>query len=192
MKKAVISLLGCIVSAVIVIRYFNPDFSWFAEASGDDASSNMADMSQPLPHAVMPSADGEWVDFASYKGKVVLINFWTTWCSGCRDEIPQLIKLQNGFQDKGFTVVAVAIDDQGEESVKSFVDTERFTVDGGSSAINFPVLMGRDELSRNMGFEGGLPASVLVSREGREVKIIRGPMHEKEVIRAIKRLLRAP
>ena len=189
MKKALISLLGCIVSAIISIRYFQPDFSWFAEASGDDAS-NMADISQPVPHAVMPSTDGEWVNFASFKGKVVLINFWTTWCSGCRDEMPQLIKLQNDLQDKGFTVVAVAIDDEGEESVKSFVDTERFTVDGASAAINFPVLMGRDELSRSMGFEGGLPASVLVNRDGQEVKIIRGPMHTKEVLRAIKRLLR--
>jgi thiol-disulfide isomerase/thioredoxin len=188
MKKVLPFFIGSILCLAFAIRYFQPDFSWFTEAAEDDAS-NMAEMSQPLPHAIMPAVDGKWVDFESYKGKVLLINFWTTWCSGCRAEIAELIKLQKEFQTKGFTVVAVAIDDEGEESVKTFVETERFDVDGASTAINFPVLMGHEELSRRMGFEGGLPASVLVTRDAEEVKIIRGPMHAKEVVRAIKHLL---
>jgi thiol-disulfide isomerase/thioredoxin len=189
MKKALPFFVGSIICLFVAIRYFQPDFSWFTLALDDEASSNMAEMNQPFPHAVMPSVDGNWVDFENYKGKVVLINFFTTWCSGCRDEMHELIKLQKEFRSEGFTVVAVAVDDQGEESVDAFVKTERFTVDGTSAAIDFPVLMGHDELSRKMGFEGGLPASVLVTREGQEVKIIRGPLHIKEVSKAIKRLL---
>jgi thiol-disulfide isomerase/thioredoxin len=187
MKKAQFSFIGLIVCLVVAFRYFQPDFSSLMPASDDE--SNMAEINRPVPHAVMPEVDGDWVDFERFKGKVVLINFFTTWCSGCRDEMPELIKLQKEFRAKGFTVVAVAIDDEGEESVETFVKTEQFDVDGASEAINFPVLMGRDELSRKIGFEGGLPASVLVTREGKEVKIIRGPMHVNGVTRAIKRLL---
>jgi thiol-disulfide isomerase/thioredoxin len=189
MKKALPFLIGSIICIAIAVRYFQPDFSWFTLASEDDASSNMADLSQPLPHAVMPTPNGEWVDFERYKGSVVLINFWTTWCPGCRDEMPELIRLQKEFEAEGFTVVAVAIDDEGEVPVKTYVETERFNVDGANSAINFPVLMGHDELSRKLGFEGGLPTSVLVTRDGKEVKVIRGPIHPEEVPRAIKRLL---
>ena len=87
---------------------------------------------------------------------MVLINFWTTWCPGCRDEIPELIRLQLEFESKGFTVVAIAVDDEG---------------------------------ARELGFEGGLPASIRVTRDAREVKIIRGPFKAQEVSRAIKHLL---
>jgi len=188
MKKAIAFFSVSILCAALAIRYFRPDFSWFAEASGED-SSNVADMNQPMPHAVMPAADDNWVDLESYKGKVVLINFWTTWCPGCRDEMPELIRLQQEFESKGFTIVAIAVDDEGEESVKTYVRTEQFNVDGTLMPINFPVLLGYDELARKLGFEGGLPASILVTRDAREVKIIRGPFKAQEVSRAIKRLL---
>jgi len=170
------------------VRYFRPDFSWFSEAFADD-SSNIADMNQPMPHAVLPAVDADWVDMERYKGKVVLISFWTTWCPACRDEMPELIKLQQKLGPKGFTVVAVSVDDQGEESVETFVQTEHFPVDGSSVTINFPVLLGNQEIAQKLGFEGGLPVSVLVTRDAKEVKIIRGPFNPEEVSRAIKHLL---
>jgi len=173
---------------VVSLLYFRPDFSWFAEAFAGD-SSNIADMNQPMPHVALAAAGGGWVDMESYKGKVVLISFWTAWCPGCRDEMPELIKLQQNLGSKGFTVVAVSVDDQGEESIESFVQTEHFPVDGASATINFPVLLGSDEIARKLGYEGGLPTSVLVSRDAKEVKIIRGPFNAQEVSRAIKHLL---
>jgi thiol-disulfide isomerase/thioredoxin len=188
MKKALPLFLLSAACIALAFYYFRPDISWLTEASGDD-SSNIADMDQLLPHAVMPALDGDWVNLESYKGNVVLINFWTTWCSGCRDEMPELIRLQNQFASKGFQVVAIAVDDEGGESVKDFVQTEQFPGDGASSKINFPVLLGHDELTRKMGFEGGLPASVLVTRDGHEVKIIRGPANAKELSPLIKHLL---
>ena len=187
MKKLLWLVVLSIIS-VVAVRYFDPDFSWFAEALGND-STNIADMNQPMPHTVLPSVDEGWVDMESYKGKVVLLSFWTTWCPGCRDEMPELIKLQQKFGPKGFTVVAVSVDNQGEESIETFVQTEHFPVDGSSATINFPVLLGNDEIARKLGFEGGLPASVLVTRDAQEVKIIRGPFNPQDVSRAIKHLL---
>jgi thiol-disulfide isomerase/thioredoxin len=187
MKKSLLFFIITII-CVVALRYFRPDFSWFAEAFGDD-SSNIADMNQPMPHAALPAVDEGWVDMESYKGKVVLISFWTTWCPACRDEMPELIKLQQKLGPKGFTVVAVSVDDQGEESVETFVQTEHFSVDGSSATINFPVLLGNEEIAQKLGFEGGLPASVLVTRDAQEVKIIRGPFNPQEVSKAIKHLL---
>ncbi len=184
MKKWPFFLIISIIGVVVALRYFGPDLSSF----GDD-SSNIADMDQPMPHVVLPAVDQDWVDMDSFKGKVVLISFWTTWCPGCRDEMPDLIKLQQKFGSKGFTVVAVSVDDQGEESVKTFVETEHFPVDGSPTAINFPVLLGDEETAGKLGFEGGLPASVLVTRDAQEVKIIRGPFKLEEVSKAIKHLL---
>jgi cytochrome c biogenesis protein CcmG/thiol:disulfide interchange protein DsbE len=187
LKKLLLFFISALI-CVVALRYFRPDFSWFTEAFAAD-SSNIADMDQAMPHAVLPTVDEGWVDMESYRGKVVLISFWTTWCPGCRDEMPELIKLQQKFGSKGFTVVAVSVDDQGEESVENFVQTEHFPVDGSSATINFPVLLGNGEIAQKLGFEGGLPASVLVTRDAKEVKIIRGPLKAQEVSRAIKHLL---
>ncbi len=187
MKKSLLFFIISII-CVVTLRYFRPDFSWFVDAFADD-SSNIADMNQPMPHVVLPAVDEGWVDMESYKGKVVLVSFWTTWCPGCRDEMPELIKLQQKFGSKGFTVVAVSVDDKGEESVENFVQTEHFPVDGSSATINFPVLLGNEEIVQKLGFEGGLPASVLVTRDAKEVTIIRGPLKAQEVSKAIKHLL---
>lgn len=188
MKKASTLFILSILCVAVAFRYFRPDPSWLAWVSGEDSSS-IADMDQAMPHTVLPAMDENWVNLESFKGKVVLISFWTTWCPGCRDEMPELIKLQQKFGSKGFTVVAIAVDDEGEESVKTFVQTEHFPVDGLPTAINFPVLLGHEEIARKLGFEGGLPASVLVTRDAREVKIIRGNFNAQEVSKAIKQLL---
>ena len=188
MKKALPFFLVSILFLVVAIRYFRPDTSEVAEASDDEAYT-IADIDQSIPHAVLPAVDGDWTDMASYKGKVLLINFWATWCPPCRQEVPELIKLQSEFASQGFTVVGIAVDDQGDESVKTFVQTKHFRVDGSSASINFPVLLGRDEVSREFGFQGELPTSILVTRDGTEVKIIRGPLKAKELSSVIRRLL---
>lgn len=188
MRKALVFILLAGVCGGVAWRYFRPDLSFMADASSEGGP--IADMDQPLPHAVLPSVDNEWVDFSKYKGRVVLIAFWTTWCPGCVDEVPALIRLQNEFGDRGFTVVAVAVDDQGEQSVESFAKNQRFSVNGTSAPINFPVLLGSDETARKLGFEGGLPASVLVNRDGREVKIIRGVVSESDLFKAVRRIIK--
>jgi|SRR5271167_186997 thiol-disulfide isomerase/thioredoxin len=188
MKKALPVFIVSLVCLAVAIRYFRPDLTGMAEASDDEAYT-IADIDQPVPHAVLPTLDGDWTDMGSYRGKVLLINFWATWCPPCRNEMPELIKLQEEFASQGFTIVAIAVDDQGEESVKTFVQAKHFQVDGSSTSINFPVLLGHDEITREIGFEGELPTSILVTRDAREVKIIRGPLKAKELSSVIRGLL---
>jgi thiol-disulfide isomerase/thioredoxin len=189
MKKALIFVAIAAVCAGIAFRHFHPDFSWISDASSDD-SGPIQNMDQPLPRTVVFSLDKRWVDLSTYKGQVVLIEFFATWCPGCVDETPSLIHYQQEFGDKGFTVVAIAIDDQGDETVESFVKNRQFSVDGTPTSINFPVLLGSMDIAQKLGFEGGLPAGVLVNRDGKEVKIIRGVVSEDAVAKAIQKLLR--
>ena len=188
MKKFPLFLATVAICGAIAFHFCRPDFSWEADASSDE-SGPIANVDQPLPHVVLPTVGNDWVDLSTFKGKVILITFWTTWCPGCVDEIPSLIHLQQEYGTKGFTVVAIAVDDQGEESVESFVKSRIFPVNGASTAIDYPVLLGSEEVSRKLGFEGGLPAGVLVNRDGREVKIIRGEVSEAALSKAIRRLL---
>jgi cytochrome c biogenesis protein CcmG/thiol:disulfide interchange protein DsbE len=136
------------------------------------------------------SPDNRWVDLlTAYKGQVVYIDFFATWCSGCTDEAPSLIRFQQKFGDKGFKVVALAIDDEGEESVASFVKRQ-FDVDGTQTALDFPVMMGSMEIAQKAGFEGGLPSGIIVNRDGKEMKIIRGVVKETALEKAIGKIVR--
>jgi len=189
MRKVLIFTVVAAICAAVVVRYVHPNFSWFTDASSDQ-SGPIQDMDRPLPKTVVYSLDNHWVDLSSYKGQVVFIDFFATWCPGCVDETPSLIHFQQEFGDKGFTVVALAIDDQGEETVQSFVKNRQFSVNGVAASINFPVLMGSAEIAQSLGFEGGLPAGVLVNRDGKEVKIIRGVVSEAELSKAIQQLVR--
>lgn len=190
MRKALMVFSIAVLCGVVAFYSLPPDFFSIADASSNENGGRMADMDQPLPHAVMPSLGNDWVDVSTYKGQVVLMVFWTTWCPGCVDEVPTLIRLQQEFSGKGFTVLGLAVDNEGEESVQSFVENRRFSVNGASASINYPVLLSSDETARQLGFEGGLPAGVLVNRDGREVQIIRGVVSEAALSKAIRHLVR--
>ena len=185
MRKALV-ILALVAICGGALYYFREKTPWGTDASSEGNGPNpIADIDRSLPKTVLFSLDHRWTDLASYKGQVVFIQFFATWCSGCIDEVPSLIHLQKKLGEKGFTVVALAIDDQGEESVESFVKNGQFTVDGARTSINYPVLQGTMEIAQNTGFEGGLPSGIVVNREGKEVKIIRGVVSEAQLEKAI-------
>jgi thiol-disulfide isomerase/thioredoxin len=109
--------------------------------------------------------NGEQIDSAGLRGQVLLINFFATWCPPCRHEIPSLIKVQEQFGAKGFSVIGLSVDEGGEAVVKGFV--ERMNV-------NYPVAMGSPALARGFGGLIGIPTSFLVDREGKIVKVYPG------------------
>jgi len=77
------------------------------------------------------SLDGRDVTVAQYKGKVVLVNFWATWCEPCKIEIPELIQLQAKYEPKGFTILGVAMDDDGKSVVAHSSKETAMTLRGG-------------------------------------------------------------
>jgi thiol-disulfide isomerase/thioredoxin len=130
--------------------------------------------------------DGKDVSLADLKGKVVLVNFWATWCEPCRVEIPWLIEMQQKYGAKGFTVLGVAMDDEGRSVVAPFVQKERFEVTGGNNAqMNYPIVIGNDAAADKFGGLFGYPTSVLIDKDGKQIKRITGIISEDEISKLI-------
>jgi thiol-disulfide isomerase/thioredoxin len=117
---------------------------------------------------------------ASLKGKVVLVNFWATWCEPCRGEIPSLIEFQKKYSDKGFTLLGVAMDDDGAKVVQPFVQKTKFDVNGEKMPMNYPIVIGNDSVADKFGGLIGYPTSVLLTRDGKVAKTIIGPISPED------------
>ena len=110
------------------------------------------------PDFTLKDAMGRPVKLSDYKGKVVLLNFWATWCGPCKIEIPWFIEFEQTFKDKGFAVLGVSMDEEGWDIVKPYLER---------SKINYRVLIGDDMTAQNYGGVDSLPTSFLLDKEGR-------------------------
>ncbi len=121
----------------------------------------------------------------AYKGKVVLVNFWATWCEPCQVEIPWLIEMQQKYSSKGFTILGVDVDDEGNNTVSAYTAKERFNVNGQKLPMNYPILRGNDAVADKFGGLLGYPTTFLISRDGKIVKKTQGLIDYEEITKAI-------
>jgi len=135
--------------------------------------------------------DDREVSLSQFKGQVVLVNFWATWCGPCNIEIPWLIDLKNKYRAQGFTVLGVAMDEEGRSAVAPFVQGKRFKVSGTAQSMNYPIVLGNDATADKFGGLVGLPTSVLISQDGRVVKRVDGLVSYDEIEKAIQSQLGA-
>ena len=141
------------------------------------------------PEVTFKDLQGKDVPLASLKGKVVLVNFWATWCEPCQVEIPWMISFQQKYADKGFTLLGVAMDDEGKSAVEPFVQKSQFDVDGKKMAMNYPIVLGNDDLAGKFGGLLGLPTSIVISRDGKVVKRYIGLASQDDLDKEIQSLL---
>lgn len=165
-------------------------FAFWANRTTRVASLPASNISQPNKPAASPDftlkdLDDRDVSLSKFRGKVVLVNFWATWCGPCKIEIPWLVDLQNKYATRGFTVLGVAMDDDGKSAVVPFVEKERFKVNGTPHSMNYPIVLGNDATADRFGGLVGLPTSVLISRDGRAVKRVDGLVSYDEIEKAI-------
>ena len=123
---------------------------------------------------------GEWA-LSGNRGKVLLLNFWATWCPPCRMETPELVKLHQRYAAQGFEVVGISLDEQ-QSAVAPFVERYR---------IPYPVLLS-DENFALAGQIESLPTSVLLDRQGRVATAYSGAVQEEDLRQDVERLLREP
>ena len=109
------------------------------------------------PEFSLPDLMGKTLKLSDYRGKVVLLDFWATWCEPCREEIPHFVELQDKLGDQGFQIIGVSMDD-GPEPVRDF--SRQFKV-------NYPVVMGNAQIGELYGGVLGLPIAFVVGRDGR-------------------------
>lgn len=122
---------------------------------------------------------GKSVKLSDYKGKVVLIDFWATWCPPCIASIPGIEKLHKNYKDKGLVVLAVSLDEGGWDSVQSFV---------AGQGISYPVLKGTEEVSADYQVRT-IPMLFIVGKDGRIAKRYLGAGVEEDVEKDIKAIL---
>ncbi|HYP06397.1 MAG TPA: TlpA disulfide reductase family protein [Bryobacteraceae bacterium] len=113
---------------------------------------------KPAPEFSLKDADGRTVTLADYKGKVVLLNFWATWCGPCKIEIPWFIEFEQKYKDRGFAVLGVAMDEEGFEVVKPYLEQAK---------VNYRVVMGNDSVATLYGGVDSLPTSFVLDQDGR-------------------------
>jgi thiol-disulfide isomerase/thioredoxin len=104
--------------------------------------------------------NGKMVKSSDFRGKVVILDFWATWCVPCRVEIPHFVELQKQYGDKGLTVIGVSLDERGVEVVKKFA--KRFSV-------NYPIVIGNEKVAEEYGGIDAIPTTFVIDRQGRIV-----------------------
>ena len=127
----------------------------------------------------MKDMNGAEVKLADHKGKVILVNFWATWCPPCLAEIPEFIKVYDEKKGEGFMILGVSTDDTPDQ-LKAFASEKKVT---------YPLLLITPEVEDAYGPLFGLPTSILIARDGSVCKRHFGPMSKEQLEREIKPLL---
>jgi thiol-disulfide isomerase/thioredoxin len=149
---------------------------WKAKAPAEAGAAEV------LLAAKIPDLKGQSQSLAQWQGKVLVVNFWATWCPPCREEIPQFIKVQDKYRDRGLVFVGVALDKK--DAVEAYAK---------EIGINYPVLLGdldTIELSRKAGNRAGtLPFTAILDRRGKLISTYLGGLTEAKLESIITPLL---
>ena len=124
---------------------------------------------------------GRTVKLRDYKGKVVLLNFWATWCPPCRAEMPELVRLQKEYEPQGLQIVGVTYPSYQREAVRRLALKLK---------LNYPVLFGTRELAAKYGIGEILPATIIIDQEGKIRGRILGILEPEEFLQSVKPLIR--
>jgi len=126
------------------------------------------------PEFTLKDANGQTVHLADYKGKVVLLDFWATWCGPCKVEIPWFMEFEQQFKNRGFAVLGVSMDEDGWDAVKPYIQDLK---------INYRVMLGNEEISDLYGGLDSLPTTLLIDRQGKIASVHIGLSLGKEEFR---------
>jgi cytochrome c biogenesis protein CcmG/thiol:disulfide interchange protein DsbE len=150
----VITAFVLVIVAIIAIDKFNtPDATIPAQPLTEEGGASGA-----APDFTLASVGGGSKTLSEYKGKVVMLNFWATWCGPCKREIPDFIEMQEAYREKGFEIVGVSLDDpNAREAVAAFVKNE---------GINYDVVYGDGNVAQAYGGVRSIPTTFLIDRDG--------------------------
>jgi thiol-disulfide isomerase/thioredoxin len=133
------------------------------------------------PELSLQDLNGQPLELANYRGKVVLLDFWATWCTPCRGEIPHFVALQNQYREQGLQVIGISMDD-GPKPVREFYQQFK---------MNYPVALGNEKIVEAYGGVLGLPVMFLIGRDGEVAAKYVGEVQMPVLEQEIKSLLQA-
>ena len=131
------------------------------------------------PAFTLQDLDGNDVSLSDFKGKMVVLNFWATWCGPCRMEIPSFVKLQDEYRDRGLAFIGISVDMGAVDTVQEFAD---------EFDINYPILMHSMEVTYAYGINP-IPTTFIINRDGKVVNVLVGYRPEEVFRREIEKWL---
>jgi peroxiredoxin len=134
------------------------------------------------PTFTLSDSKGASVRLSDYKGRVVLLDFWATWCGGCKTEIPWYMEFQTKYKDKGLSVIGVSLDEDGWKSVKPFIEEKK---------MNYVVVVGNEDVAKLYAVNG-LPMTLLIDRNGKIAESHAGMVDKDAFENEIRVLLQDP
>jgi thiol-disulfide isomerase/thioredoxin len=162
---------------IVAARSDAPNGIWFSTAfsSHEKAQKHKRDQNEELR-----DLNGRTVRLSDYKGKVVLINFWATWCPPCRAEMPDLVRLQREHAKDGLQIIGITYPPEQKARVRRFASRLK---------VNYPIVLGTRELKSRFSSDETLPLTVVINRDGKVSDIIGGILLREEFDEKIKPLL---
>jgi len=134
------------------------------------------------PNVVFKTVDGKMYDLSKLTGKVVIVNFWATWCGPCRKEIPDFIEFYKNYKDKGVEILGVSLDREGWEKVTPFLK---------QTPINYPIVLGNGEIAGKFSKFNAIPTTFIIDKSGKIVDEHTGVMTKSQLEAKVKALLSA-
>lgn len=132
------------------------------------------------PDFSVKDARGTDLRLSAYQGKVVLLNFWATWCAPCKAEIPWFVEFERAYGNRGFAVIGISMDEDGWKAVNPYIELQQ---------INYRIAIGNQALAEQYGGVDALPETLLIDRTGRiaakHVGIVKKGDYESEIIRLL-------
>lgn len=139
---------------------------------------------KPAPAISLRDAAGKKQQLSDYRGRVVLLDFWATWCTGCKPEIPWFIEFDKKYRSEGLSAIGVSVDGEGWRTVKAYL---------AEHPIIYPIVLGDiDLMQKRFGLPASLPVTLLIDRQGRIAQTHPGVVDQNQFEADIRQLLAEP
>jgi peroxiredoxin len=173
-----ISVVAVLVTAVLVARFHVAGRPRASPASAVRSLLNFN--GQMAPDFALESLDGETVRLSDFHGKVVLLNFWATWCGPCKIEMPWFEQLQRQYGPQGLQVIGIAMDGTGKSEIAEFAN---------NLGVDYLILLGKEDVGDAYGGVQFLPATFYISRDGKVADKVLGLKGRAEIEENVKKAL---
>ncbi|MGD8292414.1 MAG: TlpA disulfide reductase family protein [Desulfosarcina sp.] len=154
-------LVGLILAGIVLVFMLQSKDALF-----NRTSTQLLKKGTPAPDFTLPDLNGNMVNLSDFRGKVILLNIWATWCPPCVQEMPSMEKLHQELKDENFAIVAVSVDSAGSKVVSPFMKTHK---------LSFLTLTDTKGIVKNLYHTTGVPESLIIDKNGIIVEKIIGP-----------------